>query len=432
MSLDYYEKCFSDLRTYVRPDKSKSPHKVALLLAVIDLYEKGKIQNNKILFNPALRNAFTQHFNELATPRDQDRPNYAFFYLRNESEEFWHHQIKPGKAADYKELKTPSINTINEYIAYAYLDDELDEYLRLSTPRNLLRNALLENLLPAHQQKLLKAFANDVSLVQSYFQMLEDHLAGLACNPADYFKTGGINKKCCSISTVLVSMGQPYIVRYEPKPSIDCPEQLKGAVFAHLAENPKILNKFIKAAGATVKPARQKPAWKNVWVNPPPKMPYVQEPERKYLAKKTNFSEQEYHNLRLGKAGEEFALGYEKYRLTQAGYKDLANEVEWSSQERGDGLGYDIRSFNPKSNKTKQDEQLYIEVKTTCSGKGQPFYLSANELAYSKEYSSQYCLYRVFNFKKERQLFQLDGNIERHVNLIPKSYLAQFGKTRTD
>ena len=47
----------------------------------------------------------------------------------------------------------------------------------------------------------------------------------------------------------------------------------------------------------------------------------------------------------FGESGEQFVLDFERFRLTRAGRCDLATEVEWSSKVQGDGLGYDVRSF---------------------------------------------------------------------------------------
>jgi hypothetical protein len=56
-------------------------------------------------------------------------------------------------------------------------------------------------------------------------------------------------------------------------------------------------------------------------------------------------------------------------------------------------------------------QQVYIEVKTTNSSKYQPFYISANELTYSKEYENRYSLYRVNDFNKKSRIFQLSGAV---------------------
>jgi hypothetical protein len=123
----------------------------------------------------------------------------------------------------------------------------------------------------------------------------------------------------------------------------------------------------------------------------------------------------------MGERGEEFALKFEKNRLALLNREDLAREVEWTSKEKGDGAGYDIRSFDPKSEK-----ELFIEVKTSNCGKYQPFYISENEVSFSKDNSEQYSLYRVFNFRRDPKLFMLPGDIRQNVQLVANTYKAIF------
>ena len=142
---------------------------------------------------------------------------------------------------------------------------------------------------------------------------------------------------------------------------------------------------------------------------------------REYTPRHYNYAAREGHNRRLGERGEEFVLRLEKRRLATLGREDLADEVEWTSKTRGDGAGYDIRSFN-----TATDRELFIEVKTTNSGKYQPFMISDNEVAFSEEHQDQYSLYRLFQFKNDPKLFTLEGGIREHVNLMVREYTATF------
>ncbi|MCP3669994.1 MAG: DUF3883 domain-containing protein, partial [Gammaproteobacteria bacterium] len=112
---------------------------------------------------------------------------------------------------------------------------------------------------------------------------------------------------------------------------------------------------------------------------------------------------------------------YEQFRMRQAQRPDLVDEIEWRSKTEGDGLGYDIRSFDPLL-----DREQFIEVKTTNNGKYQPFFISANEVDFSKGRGDQFQLYRVFNFRAAPRIFQLPGAIDRHVHLTAQNYKASF------
>src|SRR5208282_4223460 len=58
-----------------------------------------------------------------------------------------------------------------------------------------------------------------------------------------------------------------------------------------------------------------------------------------------NYLEQEARNSALGRAGEEFALKYERTRLLNMGMDRFAERLEHVAITVGDGEGFDIRSF---------------------------------------------------------------------------------------
>lgn len=91
----------------------------------------------------------------------------------------------------------------------------------------------------------------------------------------------------------------------------------------------------------------------------------------------------------LGRTGEELVLEYER-EITKN--YNVAGEVIHASKVYGDGLGYDILSFDNKGN------PKYIEVKTTRRHCHAPFYITANELLCSNEYATSFFLYRLFNY----------------------------------
>src|SRR3546814_13870201 len=79
-----------------------------------------------------------------------------------------------------------------------------------------------------------------------------------------------------------------------------------------------------------------------------------------------------------GRRGEERVFHRERELLIAAGGEDLARKVEWTSQERGDGAGYDIASFTPEGASRR------IEVTTTNGPAQTPFYMSENERLFSE------------------------------------------------
>jgi len=94
---------------------------------------------------------------------------------------------------------------------------------------------------------------------------------------------------------------------------------------------------------------------------------------------------------KIGDAGEAFVFQYEREQVNK--YKlGKEKKVRMVAKLDGDGLGYDILSFS------KDGTEKYIEVKTTNGAENSSIYITANELAMSKEKTKQYYLYRVYDF----------------------------------
>ena len=137
-------------------------------------------------------------------------------------------------------------------------------------------------------------------------------------------------------------------------------------------------------------------------------------------AMKRDYISREAQNSSLGRAGEEFVFEYERWRLTSAGYDQLAEKVEHVSETRGDGLGFDVRSFD-----TNGKDRL-IEVKTTSFGKGDTAFISKYEVDFSRSQSESFHLYRVFEFRKEPRLFSLKGPVDTHCHLDALIFEGKF------
>jgi hypothetical protein len=139
---------------------------------------------------------------------------------------------------------------------------------------------------------------------------------------------------------------------------------------------------------------------------------------RKFSARK-NIDYLKIHAERtsLGYLGELLVYDYERESLIGNSLGDLASRIQHTSVLEGDGAGFDILSF------TLTGENKYIEVKTTAGHIDTPFYMSAHEVEFSKQNSTNYYLYREFDLnEKERQgkfyLFRGDISSEFHFNPV--------------
>lgn len=433
MSLQDYANRFRALNVNRRAGHS-SPHKVCLLLAVMDLVEAGVITTNRILFNDRLIEQFNRHFGMMQGAGDRPTPYLPFFHLRSDG--FWHHRIVDGEEGAYRDLsRSLGPGRLRGAIAYAYLDDELFELLRYIPSREVLKYELFENVDAADRRDLRGAIGDWSEIeceliVADYLEMLLKELAGTPYSKAEHRRAldrhlterseGSIEYKHQNISAILIDVGLPYIRGY--KPAFNYQRLLRDVVVAHVDAR---RGQIEARAEAIIEPGPIEAAvtdWSTVMEEPPERTGHDERDNvREFKPRIYNFSEREERNRNLGQAGERFVLEFERHRLTTLGRPDLAREIEWTSKERGDGAGYDIRSFDGR-----RDEERFIEVKTTNSGKYQPFLISDNEVAFSEEHAPRYSLYRVFELRRNARLFTLDGNIREHVNLATRQYQARF------
>lgn len=157
-------------------------------------------------------------------------------------------------------------------------------------------------------------------------------------------------------------------------------------------------------------------------------MPTVKTPKRKisrkFCVKNQNYEQRNRNLKKIGDVGEKLAVEAEKRRLIQEGHKELAERVVHVSVVIGDGLGYDIQSFQKNGNRY---EEKYIEVKATTGGINKPFDISANEVKVSAEKGKQYSIYRFFgigNGVENIKYYEVQGSVSEMFDLEATMYKA--------
>lgn len=123
--------------------------------------------------------------------------------------------------------------------------------------------------------------------------------------------------------------------------------------------------------------------------------------KKKFIARNSDYSERQEQNSKVGHRGEKFVVRHEVDRLEKAGRQDLADKVEWVSKTQGDGLGYDVLSYDAETGKP-----VFIEVKTTNGSCNTAFYITRNELERS-QVSDNYYLYRLYDYDSETDSYQI-------------------------
>ena len=125
---------------------------------------------------------------------------------------------------------------------------------------------------------------------------------------------------------------------------------------------------------------------------------------------------------RWGRASRTVVVAHGGQARAAAGSEDLAAQVRWTSQEDGDGAGYDIASFTPEG------RPRLVEVKTTNGWERSAFHISRNELAVANDNRETWRLVRVWNFAREPRAFELAPPRDAHVRRAPTRFLARFGQ----
>lgn len=264
-------------------------------------------------------------------------------------------------------------------------------------------------------------------IVADYFAMLAQDITQRPYNKAEHRRRlrqrlndrsdGSVEFKHQNISAVLKGLGEAWIIGY--KPAFNFQSSLEEAVLRWLQRNPAWLE---RRPGLPPENVLQDEA--TIWIGPAPTMsnhpPPKELDQMLRIARKFDVAGRDARNRALGRAGEERVLRHERVVLKLLGRDDLARKVRWVSEEDGDGAGYDIASFTPEG------RARLIEVKTTNGWERTPFHISRNELAVAEERRSEWCLFRLWNFGRAPQAFELHPPLDAHVSLTATTFQASF------
>ncbi len=139
-----------EIKTLRRGSKGgyQRPHKLVLLLSVIELADRGLLRENKIYLEEPLITIFENYFNLVRKKDDWCQPGPPFFHLRSSG--FWFHKIKPGREKHYATLTTTGggLQIIRDNIDYAYLRDDFFAAILNPKSRRELRRFITSLLNP--------------------------------------------------------------------------------------------------------------------------------------------------------------------------------------------------------------------------------------------------------------------------------------------
>ncbi|MDY0023053.1 DUF3883 domain-containing protein [Arenimonas caeni] len=267
--------------------------------------------------------------------------------------------------------------------------------------------------------------------VADYFHMLRLTLLGQKVNKSAHRRAlqkklngrseGAIEMKHQNISAVMIELGAMPLAGYRGLPNYQ--DILIEAVSAQLEKDEILDRAAMEAVSRQAEPVLPRSFKDFVVPAPLAKVPGTRTktaPAYARIATRRDYVERESRNRSLGLAGELLVLEYEAHRLFREGAKKLADRVEHVARTQGDGLGYDVLSFDADG------KERFIEVKTTSFADTTPFFISHNEVRFSKEASDKFQLYRVFDFRTKPRLFQLQGAVDANCRLDPISFRASL------
>lgn len=296
------------------------------------------------------------------------------------------------------------------------------------------------------------------AIVATYFAMLAAELSGRPYIKAHHTRdlmarTGrshrSVEFKHMNLSSVLADLGLPTIRGYKRK------DNIQGAIFSaverYLDAHPDAWGLGLSLSspwngegdreavkGPTPRgPSVHEPArpFASPWSQPdapppailpitaPPPLGPARKPRPEGLARivrKYDPAARDHRNRALGQWGEHHVFHHERAYLIAHDRPDLARKIEWTSQERGDGAGYDIRSFDPAG------RERLIEVKATRGGPATDFFLTRTEREVATERPDAWRLYRLHDLAAAPGLFQLKPPLEAALTLTPETWRAGF------
>jgi hypothetical protein len=267
--------------------------------------------------------------------------------------------------------------------------------------------------------------------VASYFEMLRFEAAQQRYTKTEFNaqlrqqlrgrSKASVELKFQNISAVLHGLELPFISGYKPRANAQL--LLRQAVQQFVLDHPDLLGQVVDAMEEVKAPGEA--SFRASVVAPPPLETVLQVKKEQDLPKprlprKVDWAQRDEANRHLGRAGEQWVIGYEQLRLSEAGYPELFQQLDWISDRLGDGAGYDILSHE------RPGVHRFIEVKTTNGGHASSFIISRNELEFAAEREDAFHLYRVFQFRQTPKLYVLKGSLAEQLHLEPIDYRASF------
>jgi putative restriction endonuclease len=131
-----------------------------LLLAILELIDRGEVSSNHIELSPALVERYKELFDVVRAEDDQPNPHLPLYHLSGDG--FWHLVPESGRAPVYQEgnVSAPkSLKRLREETRWAEFDPDLWRLLENPASRHDLRDALIARYFADSREPLMKLLA---------------------------------------------------------------------------------------------------------------------------------------------------------------------------------------------------------------------------------------------------------------------------------
>ena len=206
-------------------------------------------------------------------------------------------------------------------------------------------------------------------------------------------------------------LGQAYFISYKDNVSVATPDENDATCMEYVLNcrdiEEDINQEEIKAGVLNLKSDK------------PRKKSRIKRKRTFNSGKNINYGLKAKTDKKIGEWGEALVVDWEKERLLKEGHEELSNKVEHISKTKGDGAGYDVLSYN------SDGTDRYIEVKATKSNINTDFFMTPNELEFSKLHHNNYFLYRVYNLEVKplvADFFTVKGDISDKYESEPTEF----------
>jgi putative restriction endonuclease len=172
-----YQRAFTCLNVNMAGGR-RSPHKVCMLLAVLDLARSGALPRNEIRYTPPLLDRYNRYFSAVRAAGDHSNAYFPFFHLqgalRGGGSSFWRLVPRPGEEAVLARMPTARSHAdISAVIDYAELDPALFALLQSVEALDALAETLARHWFDRGLEEL-RDIAKSERLVTAYERCLRN------------------------------------------------------------------------------------------------------------------------------------------------------------------------------------------------------------------------------------------------------------------